>query len=252
MSKKKLKSDFDSWKKENDQHGRQAFSRYIMLRFLDGLQAQSDDFIFKGGNLLWHYIKTPRETIDLDLSTQTLKSHLEIKSEIEKSFTLHDEIKFKVKEFKEAENAPEIGAVITLEYETLLNQKNQFTIDVVYALPTDISLVKSTISGKSQKSASIENIIADKLEASYRFKSANTRMKDFDDLWRISKSDLTINGRKLNRILKARNICSHLELEWVSFLEQSWKKHSKSYEDIPKDLNFIFTEINCWINGLLC
>lgn len=251
MTRDKLKSDFDRWKKENDQHGRQALSRYIMLRFLDELQAISEDFVFKGGNLLWHYIKTPRETVDLDLSTQTLKSHLEIKKEIEKSFSAHDEIKFKIKEFKEVEGVQEVGAAITLEYLTVRDQKNQFTIDIVYALPTDISLVKSTVSGESRKSASIENIIADKFQASHRFKSGNTRMKDFDDLWRISKADLQINSKKLNSILKERGISSQLESEWVSYLEQSWKRHSKSYKDIPKDLSSVFLEVNNWINRLL-
>jgi hypothetical protein len=222
-----------------------------MLRFLDELQATSDDFVFKGGNLLWHYIKTPRETVDLGLSTQTLKSHIEIKRVVEKSFSAHDKIEFKIKDFKEIEGSQEVGAAITLEYETLTNQKNQFAIDIVYALPTDISLVKSTVSGEARKSASIENIIADKLSASHRFKSGNTRMKDFDDLWRISKSDLQINPKKLNAILKERGISSQLELEWVSYLEQSWKRHSKSYRDIPKDLNSVFLEVNDWINGLL-
>lgn len=65
MTKTKLKSEFDKWKKENNQHGRQAFSRFIMLTFLEGLQTVSDDFVFKGGNLLWHYIDTPRETVYL-------------------------------------------------------------------------------------------------------------------------------------------------------------------------------------------
>ena len=94
MDETSLLSQFEKWKKEHDQHGRMAFSRFIMLTFLDGLEKVSDDFIFKGGNLLWHYIQTPRATVDLDLSTITLKSHLEIKQCLEQSFAIHKEIQF--------------------------------------------------------------------------------------------------------------------------------------------------------------
>jgi hypothetical protein len=246
-----LKSEFDKWKTENKQHGRQAFSRFIMLKFLDGLQDTSEDFVFKGGNLLWHYIKTPRETIDLDLSTINLKSHLEVKKFIEKSFEIHNEIEFALKEFKELDGVNEIGAAIIISFSTTSGQKNQFIIDIVYALPTDISKIKSTLDGEIRLAASIENIICDKLSASHQFKSGNTRMKDFDDLWRIMNSDISIDSKKLSKLLTARKIVWELESGWISFLEEKWKRHVKSYKDIPKDLEKVFTEINSWLDRLL-
>jgi len=249
--KNKLSSEFNRWKKDNDQHGGQAFSRFVMLKFLDGLQITTNDFIFKGGNLLWHYIKTPRETIDLDLVTETLNSHLKIRHEIETSFQFHDEIEFRIKEFKEIDGEIEIGSAIILEFKTVSGQRNQFSIDIVYALPTDISIINSTVSGVPTKSASIENIIADKLSASHKFRSGNTRMKDFDDLWRISHSQIKINSKKLKKILIERNISVSLEDEWVSYLEESWSRHSKMYKDIPKDLSTVFDQINKWMNKLL-
>jgi hypothetical protein len=97
MSSKSLKSKFDNWKKENDQYGKQAFPRFIMLNFLRGLENVSDEFVFKGGNLLWHYIQTPRATVDLDLSTITLKSHQSVQNCFNKSFEFHNEIKFSIK-----------------------------------------------------------------------------------------------------------------------------------------------------------
>jgi hypothetical protein len=42
-------------------------------------------------------------------------------------------------------------------------------------------------------SASVENIIADKVAACIRFGAGNTRMKDFDDLWRLSQSKVTVD-----------------------------------------------------------
>ena len=199
-----LNRKFDKWKTENNQHGRQAFSRYMMLTFLDGLQDTSKDFVFKGGNLLWHYIKTPRETVDLDLATISLRSHIEIKELIEKSFNLHNEINFFIKKFKELDGVNEIGAAIIISFSTDTGHKNQFSIDIVYALPTDIVKVKSTLDGEVRLAASIENIICDKLSASHKFKSGNTRMKDFDDLWRIVKADIILDNQKLSDLLTER------------------------------------------------
>ncbi len=247
MDDKSLKSKFDKWKKENKQHGRQAFSRFIMLKFLDGLQEISEEFVFKGGNLLWHYIKTPRETIDLDLATINIHSHLEVKQLIEKSLTIHQQIEFEIKKFKELDVNNEVGASVIISFLTNTGQRNQFSIDIVYAIPTDVSRVKSTINKNTHLAASIENIISDKLSAAYRFRSGNTRMKDFDDLWRISKSSTKVNLSKLNAILKEREVPCTLEKEWIEFLEPAWKRHAKSYKDIPKNLSEVFEDINIWL-----
>jgi len=245
-----LISNFDHWKSLNGQHGRQAFSRFIMLTFLEGLQDTSEDFIFKGGNHLWHYIRTPRETIDLDLATLNIKSHLEVKDFIEKSFKQHHEISFSIDSFQELDGVHEVGAGITISFSTSSGQRNKFSIDIVYALPTDIVKIKSTIDGEVRRAASIENIICDKLSASQRFKSGNTRMKDFDDLWRIMESGITIDTKKLSKLLGEREIKAHLEMEWVGYLENSWKQHVKSYKDIPSSLEDVFVGLNKWLNRL--
>jgi hypothetical protein len=158
--------------------------------------------------------------------------------------------KFKIKEFQELDGTEDIGAKIILEYSTILGQRNQFVIDVVYALPTDLAVIKSTIDGSARKSASIENIIADKLSAAHRFKTGNTRMKDFDDLWRISKANIEVNSNKLLEILALREIPQELNSEWIDFLEGSWKRHSNLYKDIPKDLRVVFRDINKWLTEI--
>ena len=128
MITKSVNSEFDNWKKINNLYGRQAFSRFIMLKFLDGLQQTSNDFVFKGGNLLWHYIKTPRETIDLDLSTINLKSHNEVKEMIFKSFNKHLNVKFNIKEFIELDGINEVGAAVIISFSTTSGQKNNFQL----------------------------------------------------------------------------------------------------------------------------
>ena len=58
------------WAKENNLHGPKAFLRFVMMTFVENLNAISSDFVFKGGNLLWLYIKTPRTTVDIDFVTR--------------------------------------------------------------------------------------------------------------------------------------------------------------------------------------
>jgi hypothetical protein len=251
MSDSSFKSEFDIWKKKNDQHGKQAFSRFVMLKFLQSLQSQSEDFVFKGGNLLWHYIKTPRETIDLDLATLKIKSHSEVREILNATTALHQDIKYKIKQFKELDGKDEVRAAVIVTYETSTGQKNQFTIDIVYALPTDVVKIKSTIGKKKYVAASMENIISDKLTAAHRFRSGNTRMKDFDDLWRISKSDLKIKKIKLKRLLRPLKERALLDHSWIEFLEASWKRHAKSYKDVPRDLSTVFEDVNTWLERLL-
>lgn len=246
MSKSTIKSEFDRWKLENGQHGKQAFSRFIMLKFLDALMETSNDFVFKGGNLLWHYIQTPRETVDLDLATLTIKSHREVKELMEKSFTRHDDIDFSIKDFKEIDGTNELAAAVIIKYQTNTGQANQFPIDIVYALPTDIAKVKLSLGG-THRAASIENIICDKVSAAYKFKSGNTRMKDFDDLWRISKSDQKISKTKLKKLFKDKQIDFYLSPDWTQEMIADWKKHAKSYGDLPNNITMVFNEINEWL-----
>lgn len=218
--------------------------------FWKDLKQVSNDFIFKGGNLLWHYIQTPRATIDLDLSTLSLKSHLDVRNCIEKSFLHHDDINFLIKEFKEVQNEDKQGSSMIISYELNSGQKNQFDLDIVYALPTDTMKINSTISGTKLIAASIENIISDKMATCHRFTSGNTRMKDYDDLWRISRALISIDRAKLSNLLKNKGIPTRLKNEWAKDLSESWLKHAQNYDDLPHDLSTIFKEINEWTKQL--
>jgi hypothetical protein len=240
-----------SWASKNNQHGKQAFQKYMMLLFLEGLQKISSDFVFKGGNLLWHYIETPRETVDLDLITLTLDSHLEVKKVLDQLTNYYEEIIFRTVEFKELNEAQGKGAALTIEYKTLSSQKNQFTIDIVYCIPTDLKKVKSTINKDFQYlSASIENIILDKVAASSKFKGGNTRIKDFDDLWRLSQSKISVDKLKIKNLFDKNLLESKLSEEWISdILENGWKRHWKKYQDLPTTIQKVFGDVNEWLKN---
>jgi hypothetical protein len=65
-----------SWAARHKLHGHSAFSRYVMMTFVDRLNQVSDEFIFKGSNLLWIYIKTPRSTPDIGKPYYQIKTNL--------------------------------------------------------------------------------------------------------------------------------------------------------------------------------
>ncbi|MDH4467509.1 MAG: nucleotidyl transferase AbiEii/AbiGii toxin family protein [Bacteriovoracaceae bacterium] len=124
MDEKTFKQKFISWASKNEQHGAVAFQKFVMLTFLEAMGNISSDFIFKGGNLLWHYIKTPRQTIDLDFSTLHLKSHKEVRESLNKALNYFPNIKFSIKDFSEVEQEGEFGANVIIAYKTNSGQSN--------------------------------------------------------------------------------------------------------------------------------
>ena len=95
----------------------------------------------------------------------------------------------------------------------------------------------------------LENIVADKLSASKRFDSGNTRMKDYDDLWRISRMDLpAVNCSDLKEILESRGIASQLDPAWVNAnMLQNWSNHCRRNRGLPEDLLQLMGEVNGWL-----
>ena len=72
-----------SWIAHHKLSGPQAFLRFVMFSFVQRLNDNSDEFVFKGGNLLWLYIKTPRTTVDVDFVTKSLNDHQNVRSRLE-------------------------------------------------------------------------------------------------------------------------------------------------------------------------
>jgi len=242
---------YNSWAAKHNQHGRHAFQRFVMLTFLEAIEEISSDFVFKGGNLLWHYIKTPRQTVDLDFSTLTINSHSEVSAILEKTTNFYEDITFKVKKFVEINRDDGRGAAVVISYKAINGQENQFPVDIVYALPTDLMKVKSTLSSREYQSASIENIISDKVAAAHRFISGNTRMKDFDDILRIKQSKISVNKNKLKKLISSREVPLELDPNWISEdMKKSWKGHIKDHKDLPVEIGDLFIEINEWLKTL--
>lgn len=125
-------------------------------------------------------------------------------------------------------------------------------MDIVYGIPTDILTIASPLNSELNIYAvTMENIIADKLSAAHEFKSGNSRMKDFDDLWRISQiKPNSIKWDILGKILSSRQIPSCLDLNWINpGMEKLWKSHVKRNKDLPQEFELILDDINEWIKS---
>lgn len=257
MAKPKPKNDLTflararQWAETKGFFGNQAFLRYVMFRYLDAINEISRDFIFKGGNLLWVYINTPRSTVDLDLTTVKLNSHEEVKDLLDRAGSLVHGISYKIKEFNEITANEGHGAAVTIAFKTEQGASNQFEIDIVYRLPTEVEEILSpTENGNRIRAATIENIVADKLQAAHRFEGGNTRMKDFDDLWRLSKKHKRVSRILLKALLNKRELQQHLKKTWInSEMDRSWAAHQKRYPDLPRDLAKVFDDVNDWLKG---
>src|SRR5437868_1156992 len=94
--RKSILAEARVWAMKRNLFGAQAFLRYVILRFAENLCQVSDDFVFKGGNLLWIYINTPRATTDLDLATLKTVSHALIKESLERACELDQEIRYSI------------------------------------------------------------------------------------------------------------------------------------------------------------
>lgn len=171
------------WSETNGLKGPQGFLRYVMFHFVELLCETSDDFVFKGGNLLWAYIKTPRATIDLDFITLKSNSDETIRATLEKVCLSSTEVKFSLKRYRSIIQNDKTGANAIIEYQTPEGAKNQFELDIVFAIETDIVTISSPVHSEIDiTSASVENILLDKFSTCARFSGGNTRMKDYDDL----------------------------------------------------------------------
>lgn len=246
---KSVLAEARSWAAKKKLFGAQAFLRYVILNFAENLNQVTDEFVFKGGNLLWVYIATPRATIDLDLATLTTDSHSKVRQLIEKACDQESVLRYSLHSFKEIDQEGKSGAAVSVVYKTDQGASNRFDIDIVYALDSDFQMMDSPVHSEIKiQSASLENIVVDKLAACHRFGAGNTRMKDYDDLWRLSQSNPSIDAKKLKKILKTRKVPAQLKNEWINpEVDRSWGAHRRKYQDLPTKLEALFKMVNEWL-----
>ena len=238
-----------SWAAKQGLHGPQAFFRFVIFTYLDCLSKESDEFIFKGGNLLWLYTHTPRQTVDLDLVTRTINETNKVKALLGNACRHAEGVEFNLKSIKEVSAEGFLGAAVTMGYATEDGASNSFDLDIVYVLPTKTTVLQSPIPGQSTiHSATLENVVADKISACHRFGSGNTRMKDYDDLWRLAAEKRKVDWKVIKSLLTKHGNQIDLRNEWINDeMNSAWKRHIRRYKDLPEDLTTVLNQINQWI-----
>lgn len=245
-----FKKNFAKWKTETGEHGPRAMTRFVIMQFVEGLQSVAPDrYIFKGGNLLWHYIKTPRSTVDVDFATN---NELEVEQALKDFASVQtDGCKFMVKTYNAVESNEKSGLAVQMEFITEEGSTNPFGVDVVFAVKTDSKRIK--LANAQVTAASLENIIVDKVAACHRFAGGNTRMKDFDDLYRIAKANQKVDAKLIQKLANERNIELSLDHRWINnqvkeaWAEYTQKKVYKDATDLPKDISQIIDTTNDYL-----
>jgi len=149
-----------------------------------------------------YILSSPRATVDLDFTTKKLSVHGTVKAVLEESGKIGEpDISYRIIQFEEITQQGMAGASVQVEFKTNDGARNLFNLDIFYAIGSEETELESPMEKQSKILISkIEGIIADKIISSHRFKGGNTRMKDFDDLGRISRSGQKIEGRLVRKL----------------------------------------------------
>lgn len=271
-----LKDRANNFAKENNLTLQQVLQNYMFERFLErlSLSEYKEKLIIKGGLLLSSIIGINlRNTMDIDADIVGINFK---KEEIEKLITniininLNDNTQMKLEKIEEIKEESEYGGYRIKLVGNLQNLKIPFHIDI----STGDIITPRAIEYKYKKlleddyieiyTYNQETVIAEKFQTILSRKIANSRMKDYYDLYFFVNSkwqeiDKEILKQAIKATFQQRNSMEDLEnrekiintIEKDKTLNQSWKdyqvKHlyakSIKYDDVIKAIRFISNEI---------
>jgi len=85
----------------------------------------------------------------------------------------------------------------------------------------------------------------DKIDTCHRFKSGNTRLKDFDDLYRFATIEPSFDKNLINNFIKQNKIHKIVDEQWISKeMSDAWKLYAKRYPTLPSNIEDVFKTIN--------
>jgi predicted nucleotidyltransferase component of viral defense system len=250
---------------------------YAMERFLYRLSVSphTDKFLLKGALLLTAW-RAPisRPTMDIDLLGRTdnaIDAIVELMREVARFDVQDDGISFDPASFSGAairEDADYAG-VRTVFTGTVDTARVHMQIDIGFGdvvtpgpeqltYPTLLDFPAPVLSGYSR-----ETVMAEKLQALVQLRMLNTRMKDYFDLWLLSRQpELNRNTLRtaIERTFKNRNMevdkapiglsiefgnDPAKQVQWTAFLKRS------ALTDAPNDLADVVKELRAFLKGIL-
>lgn len=263
--------------KERETTFAELWRNLILERFLTRLARSPfrEKFVLKGGTLLAKYIPIGRETQDLDFFVQNLSNaehSLRAALQAICSFDTNDSFEFKVTKIKILDHFQLAyrGAEITL---LVLFGATQTVIRIDLGFGDRVEMVEcpilltATSKGPLFESHVIlpcypkEYIFAEKLETVVFRGAANTRMKDYHDLFSLIRldvldKDLAKKAIELvfdHRKTSLKKLPLDLNRSSVGILERNWNsywKKLKSSEKItkpPESIEDVVVTLNEWL-----
>jgi predicted nucleotidyltransferase component of viral defense system len=273
MNEQGLKDRLQVISKEKDIHFNECWKKLLLERFLSRLSRSkhNQSLIFKGGFLLSYLIDIGRETTDLDfLLTNMNANEDEIKQAIEEIIAIGIEdgflFSYEKLELLEQPHMDYPGYRVNLRA-TFGRMKDKIQIDIGIGdvvMPTTRKLHLFQYKDRPMFEGEIslvvyppEAIFAEKLETILSKGQANSRMKDYHDLFLLTREPHIININELQVSLKNTFSNRGTILEHIDFttdelkpMEKLWTAHAKTLGksvhklQIPENIQDVIKEIN--------
>ena len=258
------------------------YKKLFFERFLVRLANSevSDNFLFKGGNLLGYCVDLGRHTRDLDfLATQIQTKKESIRKAFERicSIEIDDGFDLQLDKLKPITQnlLPYRGFRVTLLMkvkEGKMEERLQIDVsieDIVKGETRKITL--TNYQGEplfeysiSLKAYSMEAVFSEKLETVLSRADSNSRMKDFHDLIIMIREPNLLDREALKSAVK--KTFKHRQTSWkfpIQFsdgghqtLQKYWIQHLKNISDLakkkqlPEHIKQVILEINSYLNKM--
>lgn len=280
MNEQALKARLKYIAKEKGKPFNEVWKLLVLERFLARLSRSdySDKFIFKGGLLLSYYLIIGRETSDIDLLARRLNAE---RKQIEQimhdicALHLHDGFQMQFESLDDLDhqhmNYPGFQAIITVQFGVM---SDKFFVDIgVGDVVEPVPLVWPPFVYKEKPLFDdhisldvypVETIFAEKLETLISRGAANSRMKDYHDLFLLCRESKLIDKSRLQENITQTfqnrgttfSTLIQFQPDELSRMQILWSGHLRVLGDarseslaLPKDIVKVIQDLNQWLDG---
>lgn len=279
MNEEALKYRLKSIAKEKEQTFNQVWKQFLLERFLARLanSEHQEKFIFKGGLLLANYISIGRETMDIDfLLTKLNAEESHVKEIILNiiSIDLNDAVLFTWDKIEVlVQPHMQYSGFRIFLHSNCGKMKDKIQIDIGVGdlvIPSEKIFFPYEYKGKPIFAGEIsllvyppESIFSEKLESIISKGSLNSRMKDYHDVFLMSREPGLLEPIKLKNAIMTTFTNRKSKLIFpIKFddselknLQKLWTNHLrnigryKNELNMPDNINDLIDEINEWISS---
>ncbi len=253
-SPRQLKDWINNIAKENNLVANTVLQNFMMERFLERIAVSKykDNFILKGGFLIAAMVGiNMRSTMDMDTTIKGIPVNKEIIEKILNeimSIDLDDNVEFKIKSIK---NIHDVS-----DYDDFRVSAEVKFFTIIVHMKIDITTGDIIIPGEieypfklmfedwdiSIKAYNLNTILAEKIESILSRNVANTRARDYYDVYILSKLrrrniDLESLGNAIRKKVEERNTLVYLnkkdkylrDIEESEYLKEVWESYTRKF-----------------------